>query len=236
MSNFLIQATLQRVDAKASAENMVVSVADLASQLLASGRAGVLWRAAQACCRLGLKPKVQGKLLDAVASAVQEGHGGGKPGSGDAAAGSPRATTSSSDPFTAARAWVPALLAAKLPGEGGLTRLSLNVPGARIVQNALRFDPAVAAPVLKAVAALPETLLVALSRDNLGSRCLLDPVMEAAGDGGVGGGKRKNKAVEDALRTILRAFRGHLVSMACDRIAWHVLLKFFRAVDMKEKR
>ncbi|CAN0236700.1 unnamed protein product, partial [Hapterophycus canaliculatus] len=134
------------------------------------------------------------------------------------------------DPFKAARAWVPALLSPRLPSAGGLDRLFLNVPGARIVQNALLFEPPVAAPVLKAVAALPEDVLAAVARDNMGSRCLLDPILEAAG------GKGKNKPAEDARRAMLRAFRGHLVAMACDRVAWHILLKCFRGVDMKEKR
>lgn len=251
VSNFLIQAALQRVDDKALGENMVDAIAAHATPLLAGGRAGVIWRAAQACVRLNLKPKSQRKLVDAIAQAVQtrlagggsapaqEGDAGG--GEGDATGGGAKTASPPSDTFQAARAWVPALLSPRLPGEGGLDRLFLNVPGARIVQNVLRFEPAVAAPVLKAVAALPENVLAAIARDNLGSRCLLDPILEAAGAGGGGtkggsGGKNKNRPAEDARRTILRAFRGHLVAMACDRIAWHVLLKCFRGVDMKEKR
>ena len=261
VSNFLIQAALQRADDKALAEKMVEAISDNASELLKARRAGVLWRAAQACVRVGLKPKTQTKLLEHIAVAVQAGHTGAPrhpppPGTGgdaedgkgegegeregqDEKLSSPPATA---DAFTAARAWVPALLSPRLPGEGGLDRLFLNVPGARIVQNALLFDPPVAAPVLKAVAALPENLLAAIARDNMGSRCLLDPILEAAG--GRGGraitgavkGKGKNKPAEDARRAILRAFRGHLVAMACDRVAWHILLKCFRGVDMKEKR
>lgn len=262
VSNFLIQAALQRADDKALAEKMVEAISENASELLKARRAGVLWRAAQACVRLGLTPKTQTRLLERVAFAVQAGHTGAPPphppppaggGGGDAEGGdaggeeedgdgklsSPPPTTA--DAFKAARAWVPALLSPRLPGEGGLDRLFLNVPGARIVQNALLFDPPVAAPVLKAVAALPEDVLAAIARDNMGSRCLLDPILEAAGGRGGGGGgggraKGKNKPAEDARRAILRAFRGHLVAMACDRVAWHILLKCFRGVDMKEKR
>eukprot|EP00903_Cladosiphon_okamuranus_P017492 g16112.t1 len=253
VSNFLIQAVLQRADDKALAEKMVEAVGDNASELLQARRAGVLWRAAQACVRLGLKPNAQTKLLEHIAAAVQAGHTGAPPYSSTPASGgdaedgkrepngkfsSPPATA---DAFKAARSWVPALLSPRLPGEGGLNRLFLNVPGARIVQNALLFDPPVAAPVLKAVAALPEDLLAAIARDNIGSRCLLDPILEAAGGKGGGGsaggkGRGKNKPAEDARRAMLRAFRGHLVAMACDRVAWHILLKCFRGVDMKEKR
>lgn len=254
MSNFLIQAALQRADDKALAEKMVESISDNSSELLKVRRAGVLWRAAQACVRLGLKPKTQTKLLQDIALAVQAGHTGAPPppptsaaattrvdggsvGDGDegtAAKASP-APSATADAFKAARTWVPALLSPRLPAPGGLDRLFLNVPGARIVQNALLFDPPVAAPVLKAVAALPEDVLAAVARDNMGSRCLLDPILEAAGGKG-GGGKGKNKPAEDARRAMLRAFRGHLVAMACDRVAWHILLKCFRGVDMKEKR
>lgn len=256
MSNFLIQAALQRADDRALAEKMVEAISDNAAGLLRARRAGVLWRAAQACVRLGLNAKTQSKLLEDIALAVQTGHTG-------ATHPLPQATTASADAeddkgeagnlscppvvvdaFKAARAWVPALLSPRLPGEGGLDRLFLNVPGARIVQNALLFEPPVAAPVLKAVAALPEDLLAAIARDNMGSRCLLDPILESAAAGGWGGagggskgkGKGKNKPAEDARRAILRAFRGHLVAMACDRVAWHILLKCFRGVDMKEKR
>lgn len=244
VSNFLIQAALQRADDKALAEEMVGAIGENAADLLRLRRAGVLWKAAQTCVRLSLKPKTQTKLLEAIARAVQAGHTGvfppptgsdengdvSKEGDGDAGVSSPP-----SDAFKAARSWVPALLSPRLPGEGGLDRLFLNVPGARIVQNALMFDAPVAAPVLKAVAALPEAVLASVARDNLGSRCLLDPILQAAGVK-TGGGKGKNKPAEDARRTILRAFRGHLVAMACDRVAWHTLLKCFRGVDMKEKR
>eukprot|EP00752_Nemacystus_decipiens_P012526 g11094.t1 len=256
VSNFLIQAALQRADDKALAEKMVGAIADNASELLKARRAGVLWRAAQACVRLGLKPKTQTKLLEHIAVAVQAGHTGAPPqaappassgdadeddeGEGRGQDGTLSSAPAAADAFKAARAWVPALLSPRLPREGGLDRLFLNVPGARIVQNALLFDPPVAAPVLKAVAALPEDLLAAIARDNMGSRCLLDPILEAAGGRGggrgAGGGKGKNKPAEDARRAILRAFRGHLVAMACDRVAWHILVKCFRGVDMKEKR
>lgn len=250
----MIQAALQRADDKALAEKMVEAIGDNASELLQVRRAGVLWRAAQACVRLGLKPKTQTKLLEHIALAVQAGHTGAPPhpppatngggdaedGNGEGEDGKLSSPAAIADAFKAARAWVPALLSPRLPGEGGLDRLFLNVPGARIVQNALLFDPPVAAPVLKAVAALPEEVLAAIARDNMGSRCLLDPILEAAGGRGGGGsagrGKGKNKPAEDARRAILRAFRGHLVAMACDRVAWHILLKCFRGVDMKEKR
>lgn len=249
VSNFLIQAALQRADDKVLAESMVEAITDNASKLLKARRAGVLWRAAQACVRLGLKPKTQTKLLGDIARAVQAGHTGAPPPppgttsgdeSGRAAAEVPKGgdgqVPSTVDAFKAARSWVPALLSPRLPGEGGLDRLFLNVPGARIVQNALLFDPPVAAPVLKAVAALPEDVLAAIARDNMGSRCLLDPILEAAGARGGGGIRGKNKPAEDARRAVLRAFRGHLMAMACDRVAWHILLKCFRGVDMKEKR
>ncbi|CAB1121328.1 unnamed protein product [Ectocarpus sp. CCAP 1310/34] len=249
VSNFLIQAALQRADDKALAEKMVEAISDNASELLKARRAGVLWRAAQACVRLRLKPKTQAKILQDIALAVQAGHTGSAlppPPTGESnpkAVQDKQAEASDSPPsiadaFKAARAWVPALLSPRLPGEGGLDRLFLNVPGARIVQNALLFDPPVAAPVLKAVAALPDDVLAAVARDNMGSRCLLDPILEAAGARGGGGGKggAKNKPAEEARRAILRAFKGHLVAMACDRVAWHILVKCFRGVDMKEKR
>ncbi len=250
VSNFLIQAALQRADDRALAEKMVGAISDNAVDLLRARRAGVLWRAAQACVRLGLNAKTQSKLLEDIALAVQAGHTGTTHPSaqattacadaedGKGGAGNPSPPPSVFDAFKAARAWVPALLSPRLPGEGGLDRLFLNVPGARILQNALLFEPPVAAPVLKAVAALPEDLLAAIARDNMGSRCLLDPILEAAGGRAGGGskGKGKNKPAEDARRAILRALRGHLVAMACDRVAWHILLKCFRGVDMKEKR
>lgn len=249
MSNFLIQVALQRVHDKTLAAAMVDAVGDHAAALLAGGRGGVLWRAAEACVRLNLKPQIQAKFVGAIGCAVEAGHSGQRhvpPTTGEGqkehdTGGSvevdvkTKPPPSSSDPFTAARAWVPALLGARLPGEGGLDRLFLNVPGTRILQNVLQFHTPVAAPVLKAVATLPEDLLAAVARDNLGSRCLLDPIL---GDTGTEqkGEKVKNKPAEGARRTILRAFKGHLLAMACNRVAWHVLIKLFKGVDMKEKR
>lgn len=259
VSNFLIQAALQRVEDSSMAEEIVGAISNHALDLLRARRAGVLWRAAQACVRLRLKPRIQTKLLEDVGAAVLAGHTGAAPlplRAGDEAHAEAeiwkggvdkKDSRATPDLFKSAREWVPALLSPRLPGEGGgersgssgPDRLFLNVPGARIIQNALLFDPPVAAPVLKAVSALPEAVLAAVARDNIGSRCLLDPILdEAAAEGTRRGGRNKtrNKPAEDAKRTILRAFRGHLVAMACDRVGWHVVLKCFRGADMKDKR
>lgn len=250
MSNFLIQAVLQRVEDSSMAEEIVGAISNHALDLLRARRAGVLWRAAQACVRLRLKPQIQTQLLEDVGAAVLAGQTGAASRAFDAEVGiskgevNKKDSRAASDPFKSAREWVPALLSPRLPGEAvgessGLDRLFLNVSGARIVQNALLFDPPVAAPVVKAVSALPEAVLAAVARDNIGSRCLLDPILDEAAAGGArrgNGNKARNKPAEDARRTILRAFKGHLLAMACDRVGWHVVLKCFRGVDMKEKR
>ncbi|CAN0355277.1 unnamed protein product [Discosporangium mesarthrocarpum] len=260
VSNYLVQACLHRVEDKPAARAMVDSLGPRSADLLTQRRGGVLWRAAQACARLDLGHKTQASFLAHVSSAVRaRGTAGGGSGVGpeeEAGAGDnapPPSPSAAADLFKEARDWVPALLEPRLPGgKGNLDQLYLNVTGARIVQNMLAFEAGVSAPVVKAVASLPEETLVAVAKDNLGSRCLLDPILEGAraetgarggkeggkGEGGsASGGKGglTGKAAEDARRMLLRCYRGNLVSMACDRVAWHVLLKLFRRADMKGK-
>ncbi|CAM9849014.1 unnamed protein product [Choristocarpus tenellus] len=231
VSNFLVQACLQRVDDKAMATGMVEVLGGRAADLLACRRGGVLWRAAQACVRLGLGAKTQAVFLAEIASAVIASKGVGV----DTESHKSEKTTNA---FQDAREWVPALLNPQLPKPGGFDRLALNVTGARIVQNIVQFETSVAAPVVKAVASLPEATLAAVAKDNLGSRCLLDPILEvaAAANAGTKAGGAKGRPGEDARRSLLRTYRGNLVAMACDRVAWHVLLKLFRGADMKGKR
>jgi hypothetical protein len=147
-ANFLVQAALQRIDAAttvtaaadtAAADSteqqqqqqlavaMVAAVAALAPQLLAK-RAGVLWRAAQACVRLSLSGESQDQFLQAVATAATTAAAtAAATAAGDDAAavesngrGSSNAAAAvldaSSDAFAAARVWVPAVLELTLPG------------------------------------------------------------------------------------------------------------------------
>jgi hypothetical protein len=146
-ANFLVQAALQRIDAATTvtagdtaaestqqqqpqqlAAAMVAAVAALAPQLLAK-RAGVLWRAAQACVRLSLSGESQDQFLQAVATAATAaaaaataaaaaaaGDDAAAVESGSSSATAASALDASSDAFAAARVWVPAVLELALPG------------------------------------------------------------------------------------------------------------------------
>ncbi|CAM9959321.1 unnamed protein product, partial [Phaeothamnion confervicola] len=69
-ANFLVQALLQRCGSRKLGTAAVTRVAALAPELLRGGRGGVLWRAAEACVRLGLAGKTPEALADADAAAV----------------------------------------------------------------------------------------------------------------------------------------------------------------------
>lgn len=221
VGNFVLQAWLQRTASPAHLKAALEELAPAMAGLVRKRRVGVLWRLAGAAARLGkherrvvkallaaLAPRdkaagtVVRVLLAPSSSAVPSG--GGEDG---------RAEEGEQEP--------PGPLLLRVREEDG--RLQLNVPGARLLDCLMRLPTAeLAAPFCAAIAALPAPSLVALAKDNVGSRTLFDPVLlfaSAHGDGGEGAG-----GLGDAL---FGKLKGHYAELAAHPVGFHVLTRAF---------
>ena len=122
---------------------------------------------------------------------------------------------------------VPLLLAIEKPARDG-DRLLLDVAGTRAVHWLLRFDPKLCAPILKGLVdgvAVDETVL--LIRDGLGSRCIIDGILE---------GQQQESAFCKALSNLAAKLTGHWVNLSGDRIGHHTVKKLFHALtDLKAR-
>lgn len=241
VANFFIQSALQRIDDVELATKLITSVASLAKNILEKKRGGVLWRAAQTCIRTCASVSTQKCLITAVASAVMHNTCTNEDTS---------VSFENMDAYTSAKMWVPALINLKLKGseegseESSAARqqMTFDVPLARLVENVLRFDSELSMPVAKAIIALPEETLVAIASSGVSCLCLLDPLFtnvftSAESSGGKKGKKTEHKsAASSPSEALLRRLRGHLPSLAKDRSGSHLLLKLWRATDLKGKK
>ena len=219
VGNFVLQAWLQRTASPAHLKAALEELAPAMAGLVRRRRVGVLWRLAGAAVRLGqherrvvkallaaLAPldKAAGTVVRALlAPSFSVPSGGGEDGREEGGGQPP-----------------PGPLLLRVREEDG--RLQLNVPGARLLDCLMRLPTAeLAAPFCAAIAALPAPSLVALAKDNVGSRTLLDPVLlfaSANGEGGEGGG------LGDAL---FGKLKGHYADLAAHPVGFHVLTRAF---------
>lgn len=259
VANFVLQTWLQRTE---SAKQIKVVLEELGPSfgklVKEKRRSGVLWRLAGACLRLG---KGEKKIVKALLLAL-----GGKEGEEVKGEG----TT-----LTAAVRAVQTLLALRIGQEdagGGEKkgrgvgrddgRLYLSVPGARLLECVMRFpgreggEMGVGWVFCQAVLELPSESLVAIAKDNVGSRTILDPLLELSstataamteatatagdtkkrkengcgknGSGSGGGSSSSGRSSTSQLADHLAdKLRGHFASLALHPVGYHVLTKCF---------
>ncbi len=216
VANFVLQTWLQRTSSskhlKAALEELSPHFRALVQQ---KRRTGVLWRLAGACLRLHKQEKKMVKaLLEGLGGEEEEE----KKRNGKAAAGHVVRTMLS-------------LQVGREEENGG--RLFLNVPGARLLECLMAFpsekEGSGGRVFCQAILDLPAASLVAVAKDNVGSRTLLDPLLllsssssSAAEEGGGGGGG----GWADALT---KKFKGHCAELALHPVGFHVLTKTYAA-------
>jgi hypothetical protein len=101
-------------------------------------------------------------------------------------------------------------------------RLQLDVAGTRTVFQLLRFEPQHCKVVLKGILALAQEDIEAIAKDGLGSRCILDGILDnPSGD----------SIFTKAVKQLLVKLQGRWVALSVDRIGHHTTKKVFRALD-----
>ncbi|GAX14327.1 hypothetical protein FisN_1Hh527 [Fistulifera solaris] len=119
---------------------------------------------------------------------------------------------------------VEALIEAKKPQRDG-ERLMLNVAGARCIHFLLKFDPKLCKQVIGGIVELPLDVLELICKDGLGSRCLIDGLLE---------GPVYDKVFATGLSRLASKLSSRWVALAVDRIGHHVVRKLCHA--LKDER
>jgi hypothetical protein len=115
---------------------------------------------------------------------------------------------------------VEVLIEAKKPQCDG-ERLMLNVAGARCVHFLLKFEPKMCKQVIGGIVELPLDVLELICKDGLGSRCLIDGLLE---------GPIHDKVFATGLSRLSSKLSSRWVALAVDRIGHHVVRKLCHAL------
>mmetsp|Transcript_25375 Transcript_25375/g.32921 ORF Transcript_25375/g.32921 Transcript_25375/m.32921 type:complete len:519 (-) Transcript_25375:67-1623(-) len=124
---------------------------------------------------------------------------------------------------------VSSILQAQLPEDSEKGKLQINVPGAKIIQQLLRYETQHSESIAQEILCFPVELLAACARDNVASRCLIDPLLK---EEGLNGNKGSTK-LDEKIAVNLKGFYGKL---AVDRVGHHCILKLYKScsVELKE--
>lgn len=122
---------------------------------------------------------------------------------------------------------VPLLLCIRQPQRDG-DRIGLDVPGTRTLHFLLRFEPKLCKAFLKGILQLSVEDLELLSKDGLGSRCVLDGILD---------GPTKDSIFQAKIKQLYTSLQGRWVALACDRVGHHTVKKVFRSLlDVNERK
>lgn len=228
VSNFVVQTLLTTIRSKEQAERILKAIEKVISGGLAvdssKRRRGILWRA----CELAAKYRVgQESLLKAVRlgfGAISE--------SGDIIEKGESSDGKKKKQRQKASAWeikdcVPSLIDLKMPqDEGG--RALLDAAGARCVYHMLHFSPRLCEDVLKGILeGLSMEDMEVLCRDGLGSRCILDGILDGPGNSAV---------FASAFKVLYDKLKGRWTSLATDRVGHHTVKKLFHALPKMDDK
>jgi Pumilio-family RNA binding repeat len=223
-SNFVIQTLLCTVRSKERAETMLKTVEQVISSGLAidpaKKRRGILWRSVElaATYRVG---------QEAILKAIRLGFGSlvafskDEPNANDEENGDKKKKKRKKASDVNIEDCIPHLVGARKPEqEGG--RIPLDATGCRTVYHLLRFTPRLCQDILNGIVqGLEPDVLQLIAKDGLGSRCIMDGIL----DGPI---QTPNFAM--AVKGLLEQLTGCWISLATDRVAHHLVKKVFVAL------
>ncbi|KDO17875.1 hypothetical protein SPRG_21792 [Saprolegnia parasitica CBS 223.65] len=197
ISNYVVQNFISHVPNAAYADIVLDEMKDALWTLLSMHRPGVIWRLAECCVRFKLHFE---RFFNSLTAAV--------------------AKQESKKPAAVQKDVVPALIALELSNSQN-AKLSLNVAGARIVETLLQFPASITAPLVKSILGLNALQLVALSKDSVGSRCLVEPIWNSEND--------------EAKIELFNKFKGQFGTLAMDRNGAFSVIKCFNTMSLEYK-
>jgi nucleolar protein 9 len=229
VSNFVIQTLLTTIRTKEQAESMLKVVEKVISNGLAvdatKRRRGILWRSAELAAKFRVGQ-------DGILKAMRLGFGAldTAPETNETAEGEEGKKKKERKKASAVeiKDCVLRLIDLKLPEKDG-DRINLDAAGTRAVYHMLRFTPRLCEDTLKGTTELSTVELISLAKDGLGSRCIMDGILD---------GPIKTPIFASATKSILTKLQGDWVSLSVDRVGHHTVKKMFLAlprIDDKAK-
>ena len=229
-SNFVIQTLLSTIRSKEMAESMLKAVEKVISSGLATDlhkrRRGILWRAVELAAkfRVGQKSILKAISLGFGAVDAEEAAENSK-----AAEDGETKKKRKKDSALAIKDCIPKLINIKKPeSDGG--RAVLDVAGSRSVYHLLRFSPRLCDEVLSGITeGLTQDELQMIAKDGLGSRCIMDGILD---------GPVKTPNFAAAVKNMFEKLQSCWVGLASDRVGHHTAMKTFTAlprIDDKAK-
>mmetsp|Transcript_55 Transcript_55/g.87 ORF Transcript_55/g.87 Transcript_55/m.87 type:complete len:754 (-) Transcript_55:49-2310(-) len=237
VSNFVVQTLLTTIRTKEQAESMLkVAEKVISSGLAVDGtkkRRGILWRTVELASKFrvgqdGILKAVRLGFAAINKSAPQE------PAENDANAdqeeeGKKKKKQRKKATSVEVKDCVKGLLGVQIPEKEG-DRLTLDATGARAVYHMLRFTPRLCEEVLKGcIGEHSVEELVAIAKDGLGSRCVMDGILS---------GPIKTPIFAAAAKELYSKLTDHWVTLSIDRVGHHSVMKLFLAlprIDDKSK-
>lgn len=233
VSNFVVQTMLTAVRTKEQAETVLKT----AEKVIASGvaidpakkRRGFLWRATE----LASKYRIE---QDGLIKAIRLGFLAWK---GDSSSTAEMATDTSEGgkkekqrkkaSSVEIKDCIPFLIGlARNPTDD--QRITLDAAGCRSVHHMLRFSPRLCQDVLDGILQeLSTEDLMSIAKDGLGSRCVLDGILD---------GPVKSPIFSAGTKDLREKLTGHWASLATDRVGHHTVKKLFKhlpKIDDKAK-
>jgi nucleolar protein 9 len=203
VSNFVVQTLLATLRNTDQVERMLSALEPLVSSGFvvesANRRRGILWRLVEMVSKFKVGQ-------DLVLESIRKGF----------------ATLQGEKiPATSLAAVISSLLGLQIPEKDG-ERLQLDVEGTRTVYHLLRLEPQHCKVVLKGVLALSQQDFELLAKDGLGSRCILDGILEDPS---------KDSVFTKATKQLLVKLQGRWVALSADRIGHHTTKKTFQALE-----
>lgn len=201
IANYVVQNAIHRVNSKELATEVLEELQHSLWTLLSMGRPGVVWRLVELCVKFQLH---QQEIFTLLVEAVKK--------------------LESKKPEAVQKQFVPALLGLQL-STGGAAKITLNVMGAKLVAELMKFEYADwLAPLYHGILSLNSAQLVALAKDSTGSRFVVEPIWESESD--------ETKWVREAL---FERFVGHFGSLAMDRLGAFSVMKCYEKLELAQK-
>lgn len=122
---------------------------------------------------------------------------------------------------------IPLLIGYQAP-EHDRARIGLDAAGVRITYHLLRFVPRLCTDVLTGILTnLQAEELVNICNDGLGSRCIIDGILE---------GPTNQTPFTKAMKTLCKKLSGHWTTLAVERVGHHTVKKMFMKLKSLEDK
>ena len=232
VSNFCLQTILETCRSKEQAEVMLKVVIEkgISSGLVVDAqqkRRGILWRAVE----LAAKYRV---AQESILKAIRIGFGATLSNKDSESNDKEEAATMDAEGATKKKKkqrakasaldikdCIPLLIGLQAPEQDG-GRAMLDVAGCRTLYHLLRFAPRLCEETLSGIMdGLTADQLVLIAKDGLGSRCILDGILD---------GPVQTPIFAAATKQLLNKLTGTLVALSSDRVGHHIVMKLFQAL------